>query len=336
MRASRFATVLVMLLAFSLVPVGAAGALTVTMSKGVLTITGGSAAETLEFTCNSSSRVALNGKKLGGGIPCSSVKQIYVYGGGGKDTIDLRSVDTLTFWRLTRAHLFGGDGNDFLAGSEAPNTFNGGAGGDLMSLGPANDTATGGPGNDGVYILTETNVTLTNTTSYGTSTGSDTLKQVETSIVYVTGSSPVTVDATSTSRWVGFFGGPANDTFQGGLGDDAVFMSPGADNIDGGPGTDRIISATPFDQTLWDTALSDGSGMVDTLASIEHANLQNDAASVTLDANAFSGTVDLDGGEGNDTLKGTVNDDYLEGGPGSDSCLGAGGNDTYKGCEVKT
>lgn len=336
MRASRVAAVSVLLICIVLVPVGPAGASTFTMSRGVLTITGGVASDSLSVACNSNGRVTLNGKKLVGGIPCSSVKHVYVYGGGGKDEIDLRSVDTTAFWRLSRAHIFGEDGSDFLSGSEAPNTLVGGAGNDIMTLGPVNDTVTGGPGGDGVYIMAESSVTLTDTTSFGSSTGSDTFKQVEVPIVYVVGSSPVTVDATSTTRWVGFFSGPANDTFLGGLGDDAVIMSPGADNIDGGPGTDQIMSATPFNQTLWNTALADGSGMVDTLANIEHAELQNDAGSVTLDANAFSGTVDLIGGEGNDTLKGTVNDDYLEGGPGADSCLGAGGSDTYKGCEVKT
>ncbi|HEX5500000.1 MAG TPA: calcium-binding protein, partial [Thermomicrobiales bacterium] len=122
----------------------------------------------------------------------------------------------------------------------------------------------------------------------------------------------------------------ADDTLNGGDGDDQITSYGGADAIDGGAGTDTAqidrsgaTAALTFDETDIDTVttlVGDGT----TVIHVENINLfgggGDDQFSVA------SGSNHLVGGGGDDTLTGGSGVDTLDGGIGADTLtLGAGG-----------
>lgn len=320
-----------------LVPASPASAkFTIGYSGGVLTVSGTPGDDDIRVWCVSGN-VWVNNKAAAGPIACASVTKLRVQGAGGNDHLDAEDTPTIDFSSLTRTVLIGGPGRDFLISGPIPTTLLGGGAGDLLVPGAGSDKLRGGPGMDGTYLRVPDSITLTDTSAFGPSTGSDVLSGLEGIIVFADGTGPVTVDATSVTGAMdimGFIGSPANDTYYGGYGRDLMLGGPGADHLDGGPGKfDEIDSEADTNQTLWDTALADGSGMVDTLVDVERATLRSGAPGNTLDASAFSGKVELIGAGGNDTLIGGPKADVLRGGPGTDTCSGNGGKDTIKGCE---
>ena len=100
---------------------------------------------------------------------------------------------------------------------------------------------------------------------------------------------------------------------------------PGNDALDGGGGTDRLVESADVDFALTTTSLT-GLG-VDSLVSIEQADLSGGASANTIDASAFVGSVLLRGWGGNDSLKGGSGRDVLIGGSGNDSLVGGNGDD---------
>jgi Ca2+-binding RTX toxin-like protein len=121
-------------------------------------------------------------------------------------------------------------------------------------------------------------------------------------------------------------GGDRADTLTGNALNNFITGGLGADSINGGAGTDTIIETRDADFVLTNGQLSIG-GEIDTLVSIEQAQVTGGAGDNVMDASAFTGIVVLRGAEGNDTLIGGSANDFLLGGPGNDVLAGRGGDD---------
>lgn len=121
-------------------------------------------------------------------------------------------------------------------------------------------------------------------------------------------------------------GGDDNDTLLGADNDDVLTGGLGDDLLDGGNDSDSLIDmSTAADAVLTPTTFN-GIG-TDTLASIEAASIQGDAADNRIVALTFDNSVTLRGGDGNDSLVGGSADDVLDGEAGDDMLTGNGGND---------
>ena len=98
-------------------------------------------------------------------------------------------------------------------------------------------------------------------------------------------------------------GGNSSDILTGSKAGDFIDGGAGADELVGGAGSDTIIAQRDADMTLTNNTLTIA-GEIDTLSSIEHANLTGGSSVNTLDASGFNlGSVILTTGGGKDTLK---------------------------------
>ena len=95
-----------------------------------------------------------------------------------------------------------------------------------------------------------------------------------------------------------------------------VNMAINGDNLEGGSAT---------------LTITDGSQILNTLSSIEVAELTGGVSANLMDASEFSGTVSLNGEDGDDTLIGSDGDDIIDGGAGDDTLTGGAGSDTISG-----
>ncbi len=139
-----------------------------------------------------------------------------------------------------------------------------------------------------------------------------------------------TIDTSTANRAFDMRGGDGNDSITGNSSDDSILMDAGNDTINGNGGVDRIVASNLRGVvTLNDTLLS-GLGL-DSLTSIEQANLAAGASAAQINASAFTGVVTLFGGAGSDSLVGTVGADSIDGGAGSDTIQSGDGNDTITG-----
>lgn len=100
-------------------------------------------------------------------------------------------------------------------------------------------------------------------------------------------------------------GQDGNDTLTGSPGNDFLTGGNGNDAINGGAGTDTIVENRDLNYTLTATQLLVTGGEVDTLTSIELAQLSGGASNNTFDLSAFPGSATIDGGVGRDTFVGT-------------------------------
>jgi Ca2+-binding RTX toxin-like protein len=134
---------------------------------------------------------------------------------------------------------------------------------------------------------------------------------------------------------VSLAGGPGNDTILGSAFADRIQPSDVDDNdsVNGGGGIDTLIHTIDGflaqSASLSDTRLT-GIG-VDTLASIEAAEIYGSGEDDTISALAFSGPVTLVGQAGDDTLIGSGKPDSLVGWEGNDRIEARGGADTVQG-----
>ena len=115
-------------------------ALTVTLSSGVLTVTGTSAADQINISQDYTVWTITNGDwsttKTG------VVKKLVVNGGLGDDWIAVDAGITVP------ATLLGGAGNDVMTSGSGASSLNGNSGNDSLMGGEANDTLVGDIGND--------------------------------------------------------------------------------------------------------------------------------------------------------------------------------------------
>jgi len=124
-------------------------------------------------------------------------------------------------------------------------------------------------------------------------------------------------------------GGAGDDLLVGNTLDNRFNGMSGADTINGFAGTNTVVASADADFTLTNASLTIG-GVVDTLLSIQVAELTGGDGNNTLDAGAYTGRAILRGGAGLDVLIGGSGSDILEGGAGDDVLRGNGSSDTYE------
>ncbi|MFB2896256.1 beta strand repeat-containing protein [Aerosakkonemataceae cyanobacterium BLCC-F50] len=270
--------------------------------------------------------------------------------------------DVLTANPSYVALMFGGAGNDNIAGASGADTLAGAAGNDTLNGSTGNDSINGGDGFDHVVyerLFDQYTVSFLNNGDvqiFGYE-GLDTLNQIEqinfgNGGVYrvVTGGAGNDV-LTTNSFFSLMYGGAGNDNITGGSGNDT--LNGAADNdtlngagnndsIQGGAGNDLIQGGADFDTAAYlgafteygvsflnngdvqivDQNLSNGNEGTDTLSGIEQINFIGNGGIYRV----------YTGGAGNDIL--TANPSYVAlmfGGAGNDNITGASGADTLAG-----
>jgi Ca2+-binding RTX toxin-like protein len=206
-------------------------------------------------------------------------------------------------------NLSGGNGNDFLYGSDGADTLNGNAGIDLLSPGFDNsaDVLSGGADPDIADYLSNNSsypvkVSLDNLANDGP-TQLTTNDNVKSDIETVWGSK-------FDDQLVGTSGPQNLDGFDG---NDLLDGGTGPDDLNGGVGTDRVTYAsrvTPVTVTI-DGVANDG-------VAGENDNVELNVENLT-------------GGQHDDTLTGDGDSNQLDGGDGGDQLNGLGGADTLNG-----
>jgi Ca2+-binding RTX toxin-like protein len=229
-------------------------------------------------------------------------------GDGGSDTFV--SIENLT----------GSAFIDLLVGNGIANVLNGGLGADtLLGLGGndiliggtgANNTLQGGLGDD-LYVV-DANDTVIELSGEGTDT-------VQTSrTTYLLRTHVENLQYTGSAAFRGT-GNAADNTIEGGSGNDVLIGRGGNDRLDGNGGTDTAdYSAAAGAVTaslLAGAASNDGDGGTDVLGEIE--NLTGSAFADSLTGSAGANV--LNGGSGHDVLAGRGGNDVLNGGAGTDT-----------------
>ena len=266
-------------------------------------------------------------------------------------------------------NLYGGDGNDTLAGNALGNTLDGGGGNDTLAGVEGNDQLHGQAGDDMLDGSTGNDSYLFNTNSaMGADTISDsqgvdwltfedssndvsmnlglTTSQRVNENLTLSLMSPVAVEKLSggsgndllTGNSVGsvLYGGDGNDRLQGKEADDILYGEAGDDFLDGGLGNDSYAFNT--NSTLGSDHVID-SGGVDTLTfagssldvtvGLGSTNAQIVNTNLTLTLATNSSLENVYGGAGNDTLTGNPQANRFVGGSGNDVMVGGAGNDWY-------
>jgi Ca2+-binding RTX toxin-like protein len=192
--------------------------LSVTLSDGLLTITGTRRSDHYEvYVGNRSSAdglvVVVNNRKLLHFDP-AKIKKIKVDLGLGNDEVSFD--DTPYFGHLS---------------VDVPVTVRGGAGNDTLSGSSRSDLLDGGDGDDGLYPQGGNNTVLGGA-------GNDRIDPGEDDNLLHGGSGDDFIIARAGNDTV--YGDNGHDTLYGGNGDDILMGGSGADTLDGGSGDDRI------------------------------------------------------------------------------------------------
>jgi serralysin len=298
------------------------------------------------------SKVLTDGNDLG---PLLGTADFVVYALNGNDVV---------FSGLTQAHLFGGDGSDFLAAENNVMTdfarIYGGAGndsghgsqhdgdqlygddGDDLIVGGEfdYDAATGGSivpfagepsGSDYIEGGSGRDGLYGfdgDDTIYGGDGDDSTVGTISTK----SDASSVPADATNffTLIKAGLYGGDGNDFLDGGRGDDSLFGGNDNDALYGGEGNDDLHGQFGDDVVaggFGDDSVDGGPGNDTVLGGFGNDSLDGGPG----DDRAFGGEGDdtLVGGDGNDLLRGGDGNDLLRGGLGNDTLRGEDGSDTF-------
>lgn len=251
-----------------------------------------------------------------------------LYSGIGADSLDGGFGDDI---------LFGNEGNDTLRGYSGNDILQGGDDNDILFGNGGNDTIDGGAGSDRLYVVTNRDITLTDTQVTGD--GTDTFSNIEQANLYGRDGNN-TIDARDVTNIKAvikgndgndtLIGGAIGDVLQGNDGDDDLYGFGGNDTINGGEGSDRLYVITDNNILLTNTQLT-GDGQ-DRYSNIEQANLYGGAENNIIDARRASNIeVEIKGYEGNDTLRGGALGDLIQGDEGNDILFGNGGDDTING-----
>ncbi len=282
-----------------------------------------------------------------------------LFGGDGADTASGGAGDD---------DIRGGDGDDSLSGGDGADLISGGGGADLIEAGAGadtifatlGDTVDGGLGTD--ILETEiafADVTLSDgdpgfvfTTVDGvlTTTGVDEFRFADTTLsaadlaAILAPDEPDEIDGDQgdvDDDGGQVVGGEANDTLNGGAGEDEVIGAGGNDLITAGAGNDEV-SGGQGDDTIrgqaGDDTLNGGGGDDSVLGGIGADTLTGRGGDDTLKGGAGGdallggfGMDQLGGGGGNDDLNGGAGADFARGGGGNDGLRGGGGDDTLNG-----
>jgi Ca2+-binding RTX toxin-like protein len=128
-------------------PADAATSAVFVHGQGVLTVFGDSVGNSIVVSRDLAGDIFVNGGEVavhGTRSTVDNVDLIRVFAGGGADTVSLDE----TLGPLPRADLFGGAGDDRLAGSSAADRLFGGDGDDTLIGGRGNELLVGGAGSD--------------------------------------------------------------------------------------------------------------------------------------------------------------------------------------------
>lgn len=224
-----------------------------------------------------------------------------IYGGAGADVIEAGD---------GADRIFGGAGNDQINGNAGVDIVEGGAGADVLSGGSdAGDTVSYAMSGAGVRI----DITYGSTTS---GRGGDAQDDQISGFTDVIGSAFADVISDTVKDTIAF--GYNDNVFDGGGGNDRLYLGGGNDVGRGGTGND-LLSGEAGNDTLYGDAGND--------------RLYGDGGNDTLFGGAGKDLVW--GGSGNDRLYGDAGNDTLIGGPGRDRLVGGTGTDTVSYADAK-
>jgi Ca2+-binding RTX toxin-like protein len=243
----------------------------------------------------------------------SNTASYTIFGNGGNDVITGGNAYISSFGNAFGGSdaLYGGLGNDIIAGLSGSDTIEGGAGNDTLIGGSGSDNLSGGTGTntldggegDDAFVLT---VGSSNTISGGD--GYDVIAELNISA----SATAVNINLNNQATWVGkpgitaVSGMEAILRFLSGSGNDIIAVDPNG-NLD-----NDALSYTIF-----------GNGGND--------HITGGNAYISSFGNAFGGSDSLDGGLGNDTITGLSGSDTIDGGAGNDALNGGSGGDRLYG-----
>ena len=286
-------------------------------SNGVLSVFGDNLANNITLTRNAAGQILVNGGAVSvpGGTPTvANTSLMQVFGRGGNDLITLNEASGA----LPRANLFGGAGNDTIAGGSGgdllfgqagQDTLLGKGGNDLLFGGSDNDTLTGGDGDDQMFGEGGNDRMIWNpgddTDLMEGGAGTDTAEVnggggAEVFTVTANGArvrfdrldpAPFSVDIGTTEKLVVNMNG-GDDSFSA-TGNLAALISI---TVDGGAGGDRILGSNGADTLLG----GDGDDFID-------GQQGNDVAFLGAGNDAFQ----WDPGDGSDTVEGQDSTDRM-------------------------
>ena len=219
---------------------------------------------------------------------------VTIDGGAGNDSLSgTSSADT----------IYGGDGNDLIAGLDGNDVLSGGNGDDEIWGGDGDDRINGDWGND---VLFGNN-------------GNDT--------IYAGGNDDIVN------------GGAGNDKLYGQSGDDTLVGGAGSDIIDGGDGIDTVSYAGDSEGVYvqlgsgWSTARSVAQSMpyADLATAVAANTVENDKLFSIENVTGTSHADIINGSSGDNVIRGGAGGDWIEGGAGNDTLYGDEGNDTLVG-----
>jgi Tol biopolymer transport system component len=244
-----------------------------------------------------------------------------LFGGLGDDTIRERRFGV-------NEHLYGGPGNDIVAGGRGGDDLFGGTGNDVLIGGSGSDRLYGGPGDDTLYGGP-------NRDTFDCGPGDDTVYRVRhsspdrLSTGRADGSIPksagcehiVNTDPTGAFPLRQIAGHDGNDTLAGGSGDDFIEGKGGSDRLFGGGGQDELEGDGA---TAGNDLLMGGSGSDRLAGRSGNDKLYGDARSPNAGP---PGNDELVGGSGHDLMVGGPGDDLIAGAYDGDRILAGTGND---------
>jgi Ca2+-binding RTX toxin-like protein len=230
---------------------------------------------------------------------------------------------------LTGTAISGG-GNElgnFLTGNELGNSLSGEAGNDTLQGNGGIDTLTGGAGDD-IYIIVDTNDTITEDAEEGKDTVRASLDYTLTNGSNIENIELVGIEDLDAEGDTGnnkLTGNRGDNTLTGLDGNDTLEGGTGDDTLEGGLGNDEYVLSNLDDvHDVIDEAADSG---IDTVQSVFSYTLQNN----NLEKLLLTGTESING-TGNDsdnTLTGNSGNNILDGLAGDDTLVGMAGNDTY-------
>ena len=304
--------------------------MSVSLSGGVLTLTGDNAAQTMRVDVSGTNLVANDGLGTVHTAAISAVNSIVVNALGGNDKVLISSAvtkPTALDGGAGNDTVQGGNGRDNILGGAGDDTLRGQAGNDTIQGLSGTDTISGGSGDDlldggrlGNFPADDTG----DDKLFG-DTGKDTL--------HASDHGNNTLDGgTNDDRLFGYGG---TDTLRGGDGNDSLNGGTGADAMWGGNGTDTVDygGLTGLHTISLDDVANDGwFAFFAAEGDNTHSDIENVIGSEGNDVIRGSGAANvLDGRGGNDEIRGQGGDDRVLGGNGNDKLFGGFGRDVYQG-----
>jgi len=208
----------------------------------------------------------------------------------------------------------GGEGDDFIYGSNAKDGLFGGLGNDLI---------VGGGGDDFIYsdahvygVNVEQSQTVRLEDNYAGFVDWSYTVQSDAGGTFITALHNVYVDQNSYGNEGDdvIYAGTGSDYVDGGYGDDEIYGGADNDIIFGSAGDDFIEGGTGEDILIGDDAVISGNDYIDGGDGNDYIEGQR-------------GSDKLFGGSGDDAIYGNEDDDYLDGETGNDTLYGNSGND---------